>query len=82
MMLICSADHVTLDDVMSVLRTFCADSTVDVTTRLDVLRLLEQCFDLDDRDLGLLLLYRTDAIVGAKWSDVQVRGVAWRAGAK
>ena len=65
----------TLDDVMSVSRAFCADSSVDVTTRLDVLRLLEQSFALSDADLALLVLYRTDAIVAARWPRVEVSDV-------
>ena len=63
---------VTLDDLLSVLRPFCADAAVDVHLRLDILRLLEQSFSLQASDVTLLLYYRTDAIVAPHWSDVEV----------
>ena len=67
-----SNDAVSLEDVMSVLRPFCADAGVDVSTRLSVLKTLETGFELDDRDLSLLLVYRTDAIVTSQWPLVKV----------
>ena len=65
-------EEVELEDVLSVLRPFCADACVPVDIRLDALRMLEQCFELDDADTSLLLLYRTQAIVTSQWSEVKV----------
>ncbi|XP_013421684.1 neuroblastoma-amplified sequence [Lingula anatina] len=57
------------EDIINLLRPFCADAIVPVEPRLDVLQILEQCFDLTDNDLVLLVLYRTDAIVSTAWED-------------
>ena len=67
-----SGDLVGAEDVMSLLRPFCADIAVEVSVRLDILQMLEQCFKLSDKDLGLLILYRTQALVSSAWTDKKV----------
>ena len=48
---------------MAWLRPFCGDASVAVRPRIEVLQILENNFPLRDRDLRLLLLYRTQAVL-------------------
>ncbi|GFS05660.1 neuroblastoma-amplified sequence-like [Elysia marginata] len=65
-------DLVKAEDVMSLLRTFCSDASIEVTPRLDVLRVVEKSFELSATDTLLLTLYRTDALVSSTWPDIEV----------
>ena len=70
-----SGSVVGCEDVMSLLRPFCADVGVEVSVRLRVLQTLEQSFSLSSADLGLLILYRTQAVVSSAWTDREVNRV-------
>ncbi|XP_052240269.1 NBAS subunit of NRZ tethering complex-like isoform X2 [Dreissena polymorpha] len=63
---------VTGEQLMSQLRPFCSDPTVNVQPRLDVLHILEKSFSLSEDDLVLLTLYRTQAVITEVWPDIQV----------
>ncbi|GFN79688.1 neuroblastoma-amplified sequence-like [Plakobranchus ocellatus] len=65
-------DLVKAEDVMSLLRTFCSDASIEVPPRLDVLRVVEKSFELSATDTMLLTLYRTDALVSQSWSHIEV----------
>ncbi|XP_046872419.1 neuroblastoma-amplified sequence isoform X2 [Hypomesus transpacificus] len=54
---------VSSDDLLAWLRPFCGDASVAVRPRIEVLQILENNFPLRDRDLRLLLLYRTQAVL-------------------
>ena len=68
-----SGELVDADDVMRLLRPFCADTSVAVGVRLEILQMLEAGFSLSHTDLALLILYRTQALVSSAWPDRQVR---------
>ncbi|XP_053405478.1 NBAS subunit of NRZ tethering complex-like [Mercenaria mercenaria] len=65
-------DLISSEELMSQLRPFCSDSTVDVQPRLDVLYILEKSFKLSEEDSVLLTLYRTQAVVSEIWPQCQV----------
>ncbi|KAH9508425.1 hypothetical protein Btru_055206 [Bulinus truncatus] len=65
-------DLVHAEDVISLLRSFCSDSTIEVPHRLDVLKVLEKSFDLSECDKTLLTLYRTQALVSVSWPGIEV----------
>ncbi|XP_068609705.1 NBAS subunit of NRZ tethering complex [Brachionichthys hirsutus] len=54
---------VTSDDLLSWLHPFCGNSSLPVRPRIDVLQILERNFSLQDSDVRLLLLYRTQAVL-------------------
>uniref|UniRef100_A0A8C6NZ23 NBAS subunit of NRZ tethering complex n=1 Tax=Nothobranchius furzeri TaxID=105023 RepID=A0A8C6NZ23_NOTFU len=54
---------VTSDDLLAWLRPFCSDASLPVRPRIDVLQILESNFNLQDSDVRLLLLYRTQAVL-------------------
>ncbi|KAM9782609.1 NBAS subunit of NRZ tethering complex [Neosynchiropus ocellatus] len=54
---------VTSDDLLAWLRPFCGDSELPVRPRIEVLQILEGNFSLQDSDVRLLLLYRTQAVL-------------------
>uniref|UniRef100_A0A8C6MLY0 NBAS subunit of NRZ tethering complex n=1 Tax=Nothobranchius furzeri TaxID=105023 RepID=A0A8C6MLY0_NOTFU len=61
---------VTSDDLLAWLRPFCSDASLPVRPRIDVLQILESNFNLQDSDVRLLLLYRTQAkIARGCWSN-------------
>ncbi|XP_021365609.1 neuroblastoma-amplified sequence-like [Mizuhopecten yessoensis] len=66
-------DHVTAEDVMTLVRPFCSDDTVAVKPRLDLLHTLEKSFDLSPEDLVLLVLYRSEAVINKGWHDITVQ---------
>uniref|UniRef100_A0A8C7YXX3 NBAS subunit of NRZ tethering complex n=1 Tax=Oryzias sinensis TaxID=183150 RepID=A0A8C7YXX3_9TELE len=67
---------VTSDDLLAWLRPFCGDPALAVKPRIDVLQILESNFSLQDSDVRLLLLYRTQAGSGwPKFSFVQIEDV-------
>ncbi|XP_074650577.1 NBAS subunit of NRZ tethering complex-like [Tubulanus polymorphus] len=68
----CGGDIVTQEDVMSILRPFSADSEISVQPRLEILRILEQAFLLEEADSSLLVYYRSEAIVNDSWTNVRV----------
>ncbi|CAL1537532.1 unnamed protein product [Lymnaea stagnalis] len=65
-------DLVQAEDVISLLRAFCSDSSIEVQHRLDVLRVLEKSFDLSECDKTLLTLYRTQALVSSAWPQTEI----------
>ncbi|KAK7009358.1 neuroblastoma-amplified sequence [Biomphalaria glabrata] len=65
-------DLVQAEDVISLLRSFCSDNTIEVPHRLNVLKVLEKSFDLSECDKILLTLYRTQALVSIAWPNTQV----------
>ena len=54
---------VTSDDLLAWLHPFCGDASLPVRPRIDVLQILESNFSLQDSDVRLLLLYRTQAVL-------------------
>ncbi|XP_035473223.2 NBAS subunit of NRZ tethering complex [Scophthalmus maximus] len=64
---------VTSDDLLAWLRPFCGDSSLPVRPRIDVLQILESNFSLQDSDVRLLLLYRTQAVL--KHREFQIEDV-------
>uniref|UniRef100_A0A8C8DVP0 NBAS subunit of NRZ tethering complex n=1 Tax=Oryzias sinensis TaxID=183150 RepID=A0A8C8DVP0_9TELE len=64
---------VTSDDLLAWLRPFCGDPALAVKPRIDVLQILESNFSLQDSDVRLLLLYRTQAVLKDK--EVQIEDV-------
>uniref|UniRef100_A0A8C6ML87 NBAS subunit of NRZ tethering complex n=1 Tax=Nothobranchius furzeri TaxID=105023 RepID=A0A8C6ML87_NOTFU len=64
---------VTSDDLLAWLRPFCSDASLPVRPRIDVLQILESNFNLQDSDVRLLLLYRTQAVLRDR--EVQVEDV-------
>ncbi|KAK3595169.1 hypothetical protein CHS0354_002768 [Potamilus streckersoni] len=65
-------DLVKADEIPMMLRPFCSDSAVAVQPRLDVLHILEESFKLSEEDRVLITLYRTQAVVTANWTELQV----------
>ena len=55
------------EDVLDVVRPFCADLEVKVNQKMELLQLLEKSFQLSGEDIFLLVYYQTDAIVSAAW---------------
>nr|XP_046229839.1 neuroblastoma-amplified sequence isoform X2 [Scatophagus argus] len=55
--------EVTSDDLLAWLHPFCGDASLPVRPRIDVLQILESNFSLQDSDVRLLLLYRTQAVL-------------------
>ncbi len=53
----------TSDDLLAWLHPFCGDASLPVRPRIDVLQILESNFSLQDSDVRLLLLYRTQAVL-------------------
>ncbi|XP_035535019.1 neuroblastoma-amplified sequence [Morone saxatilis] len=64
---------VTSDDLLSWLHPFCGDASLPVRPRIDVLQILESNFSLQDSDVRLLLLYRTQAVL--KDREVEIEDV-------
>uniref|UniRef100_A0A671WBN1 NBAS subunit of NRZ tethering complex n=1 Tax=Sparus aurata TaxID=8175 RepID=A0A671WBN1_SPAAU len=64
---------VTSDDLLAWLHPFCGDASLPVRPRIDVLQILESNFSLQDSDVRLLLLYRTQAVL--KDREVQTEDV-------
>ncbi|XP_041814881.1 neuroblastoma-amplified sequence [Chelmon rostratus] len=64
---------VTSDDLLAWLHPFCGDAALPVRPRIDVLQILESNFSLQDSDVRLLLLYRTQAVL--KDREVQIEDV-------
>ncbi|KAM8832299.1 NBAS subunit of NRZ tethering complex isoform 1-T1 [Spinachia spinachia] len=64
---------VTSDDLLAWLHMFCGDAALPVRPRIDVLQILESNFSLQDSDVRLLLLYRTQAVLKAR--EVQIEDV-------
>ncbi|XP_068198865.1 NBAS subunit of NRZ tethering complex [Antennarius striatus] len=64
---------VTSDDLLAWLHPFCGESSLPVRPRIDVLQILESNFSLQDSDVRLLLLYRTQAVL--KHREVQIEDV-------
>ncbi|XP_027139762.1 NBAS subunit of NRZ tethering complex [Larimichthys crocea] len=64
---------VTSDDLLAWLHPFCGDASLPVRPRIDVLQILESNFSLQDSDVRLLLLYRTQAVL--KDREVQIEDV-------
>ncbi|XP_052794949.1 NBAS subunit of NRZ tethering complex-like [Mya arenaria] len=62
----------TSERLLSQLRPFCSDSSVEVQPRLDVLHILEKSFKLSDEDMVLLHLYRTQAVITDTWHDCKI----------
>ncbi|KAL3866901.1 hypothetical protein ACJMK2_044151 [Sinanodonta woodiana] len=60
------------DEIPIMLRPFCSDPSVAVQPRLDVLHILEESFKLSEEDRVLITLYRTQAVVTAHWTDLEV----------
>ncbi|XP_055491305.1 NBAS subunit of NRZ tethering complex [Leucoraja erinacea] len=60
------------DDLIAWLRPFCGDADLPVKPRIYVLQILEQAFHLNDEDSKLLVLFRTQAVLKACWSERQV----------
>lgn len=56
-------EAVTSDDLLAWLRPFCSAAGLPVRPRVLVLQALENNFSLQDADLRLLLLYRTQAVL-------------------
>ncbi|TKS75992.1 Neuroblastoma-amplified sequence [Collichthys lucidus] len=67
------ASAVTSDDLLAWLHPFCGDASLPVRPRIDVLQILESNFSLQDSDVRLLLLYRTQAVL--KDREVQIEDV-------
>ncbi|KAI4801676.1 hypothetical protein KUCAC02_019554 [Chaenocephalus aceratus] len=63
----------TSDDLLAWLHPFCGDATLPVRPRIDVLQILESNFSLQDSDVRLLLLYRTQAVL--KDREVEIEDV-------
>ncbi|XP_020497698.2 NBAS subunit of NRZ tethering complex [Labrus bergylta] len=64
---------VTSDDLLAWLHPFCGDASLPVRPRIEVLQILESNFSLQDSDVRLLLLYRTQAVL--KDREVQIEDV-------
>ncbi|XP_070541643.1 NBAS subunit of NRZ tethering complex-like [Ptychodera flava] len=60
------------DHIQDGLRPFCADMSVALKPRMDILLLLEKSFELTGEDHELLLFYRSDAIVATAWQDYKL----------
>ncbi|XP_069462044.1 NBAS subunit of NRZ tethering complex isoform X2 [Ambystoma mexicanum] len=63
---------VSSDDLLEWLRPFCGDDSLPVKPRIDVLQILEQAFHLSDKDIKLLVFFRTQAVLKACWPKRQV----------
>ncbi|XP_042359181.1 neuroblastoma-amplified sequence [Plectropomus leopardus] len=64
---------VTSDDLLAWLHPFCGDAALPVRPRINVLQILESNFSLQDSDVRLLLLYRTQAVL--KDREVEIEDV-------
>ncbi|KAM9062350.1 NBAS subunit of NRZ tethering complex [Sarcophilus harrisii] len=60
------------DDLLEWFRPFCADDTLPVKPRVQVLQSMERSFQLSDEDRKLLVFFRTEAILKATWPQTQV----------
>lgn len=67
-----SDSAVTSDDLLSWLHPFCGDASLPVRPRIDVLQILESNFSLQDSDVRLLLLYRTQAVLRDREVSLQL----------
>ncbi|KAJ1149646.1 hypothetical protein NDU88_002451 [Pleurodeles waltl] len=63
---------VSSDDLLEWLRPFCGDDSLPVKPRIDVLQIMEQAFHLSDKDIKLLVFFRTEAILKACWPEKKV----------
>ncbi|XP_077593113.1 NBAS subunit of NRZ tethering complex isoform X2 [Stigmatopora nigra] len=61
------------DELLEWLRAFCGDDSLATGLRVAVLQILESNFSVRDADVGLLLLYRTRAVL--KHTQVQMEDV-------
>eukprot|EP00794_Sanderia_malayensis_P009895 gene9895-10908_t len=55
------------DDVLEIVRPFCADLAVETRLKMDILQLIENSFELSGDDIFLLVFYHTDAILSSSW---------------
>nr|XP_033504549.1 neuroblastoma-amplified sequence [Epinephelus lanceolatus] len=62
---------VTSDDLLAWLHPFCGDAALPVQPRIDVLQILESNFSLQDSDVRLLLLYRTQAVLKDREIEIE-----------
>uniref|UniRef100_F6VNR9 NBAS subunit of NRZ tethering complex n=1 Tax=Monodelphis domestica TaxID=13616 RepID=F6VNR9_MONDO len=60
------------DDLLAWFRPFCADDSLPVKPRVQVLQSMERSFQLTDEDRKLLVFFRTEAILKATWPQTQV----------
>ncbi|XP_056670736.1 NBAS subunit of NRZ tethering complex isoform X2 [Monodelphis domestica] len=62
------------DDLLAWFRPFCADDSLPVKPRVQVLQSMERSFQLTDEDRKLLVFFRTEAILKATWPQTQLAG--------
>ncbi|XP_048858218.1 NBAS subunit of NRZ tethering complex isoform X2 [Brienomyrus brachyistius] len=63
---------VSSDDLLGWLRPFCADASMSVRPRIQVLQVLEREFPLSEQDAQLLLLFRSQTVLKSCWPDKQL----------
>lgn len=56
-------------EVIDLLRSFCSDANIDSKLRVDVLKLLEDQFELEESEAKLLMLHRTEALIRDSWDE-------------
>ena len=62
-----SSNIVSSDDVLDVVRPFCADVAVSTDVKSHVLRLLGNAIEMAERDVSLLLFYQSQSVIGPAW---------------
>uniref|UniRef100_A0A7N4P366 NBAS subunit of NRZ tethering complex n=1 Tax=Sarcophilus harrisii TaxID=9305 RepID=A0A7N4P366_SARHA len=72
LLLPCRENLLSSDDLLEWFRPFCADDTLPVKPRVQVLQSMERSFQLSDEDRKLLVFFRTEAILKATWPQTQV----------
>uniref|UniRef100_F6S8F4 NBAS subunit of NRZ tethering complex n=1 Tax=Monodelphis domestica TaxID=13616 RepID=F6S8F4_MONDO len=68
----CREGLLSADDLLAWFRPFCADDSLPVKPRVQVLQSMERSFQLTDEDRKLLVFFRTEAILKATWPQTQV----------
>lgn len=57
------------EDIVEYLKPFCANVAVSAAVKTDVLRTIEESFDLSGEDIFLFMFYQTDALVSSNWNQ-------------
>lgn len=57
------------EDIVECLKPFCANVAVSAAVKTDVLRTIEESFDLSGEDIFLFMFYQTDALVSSNWNQ-------------
>lgn len=57
------------EDIVECLKPFSANEAVSAAVKSDVLRAIEESFDLSGEDIFLFMFYQTDALVSSNWNQ-------------